>query len=149
MFNLILTWFILLFTSMLACDPSVPRPGHNSESATISSLSKVPHAVLDSQVLEIVRRLRERFPNCSAIWITVTSRLLPIVCELSITSFTFRLQLTRTAMALLSILLKLTCKVIDCWYALSSPQICNIGVGQEWQNTIPEGLTSIHLDLGE
>ena len=26
---------------------------------------------------------------------------------------------------------------------------CNIGVGQEWQNTIPEGLTSIHLDLGE
>ena len=25
----------------------------------------------------------------------------------------------------------------------------NIGVGQEWQNTIPEGLTSIHLTLGE
>ena len=25
----------------------------------------------------------------------------------------------------------------------------NIGVGQEWQNTIPEGLTSIHLALGE
>ena len=25
----------------------------------------------------------------------------------------------------------------------------NIGVGQEWQNTIPEGLTSIHLELGE
>ena len=27
--------------------------------------------------------------------------------------------------------------------------IGNIGVGQEWQNTIPEGLTSIHLELGE
>ena len=27
--------------------------------------------------------------------------------------------------------------------------IINIGVGQEWQNTIPEGLTSIHLELGE
>ena len=25
----------------------------------------------------------------------------------------------------------------------------NIGVGQEWQNTIPEGLTSIHLELGD
>ena len=34
------------------------------------------------------------------------------------------------------------------WKAIVNVYL-NIGVGQEWQNTIPEGLTSIHLTLGE